>query len=733
VITHGHSALFELLQPLPDAFHTRNRKTFPPDSICHPHTRVHLIDKVLCWVNNNDGNPIFWLQGSVGSGKSAIAQTIAENFESLGQLGGSFFFFRGSNERGKILRLVPSLAYQLSRSLAGVGPIIEQALRRDPTLLSPSVSVGVQLQTLVLQPYRVACMTSTSTPTHFLFVIDGLDECSDHEETAEFINVFLTFARDHPDVPLRLFISSRVERHIHNCLKRSYVTLENLKSYSSHQDITLFMRTSFAQAARTDRVVGSYGQWPSEGDIERLAEHADGSFIFASTIVKFILGPAKDGLTPIDRLPLALNLNPGLDGLYMETLSRSENLPHFRQVMAHLVLLSEPQSIEWLSSVVGIKAYQISHILVDLQAILHVPGDDYTPVSFFHTSVVEFLQDPLRSGRFYVPSTALDQHYNRLLSLVESTPSSFNILKCVALELKSGEAVVSVVAKLLELSDNDVLLVLFQLGGILGITREWEWALEDDFALHDFFTIKPWHTTFNTFFADSRRSGRFSYSSADHEMLARRWVEVFVEARSIGKWTTNRFNTPKKVLSHFRSLVRERVCGGQDPCIHSSTIITYLEGAYPGLFDLVGSAYVLLEDCSRQHKMSAFPLPVIILHPDVSPLNFITIISIFHTLRMPSDDWLMEMRSPLLLARPSLLSEHRHIQLMSLSLRSFFSQSPLVTRPENRTEALCCCFHQLERALGWLQGGIGHQSTLEQTVTNVVLIPISAFSHSALR
>jgi hypothetical protein len=55
-----------------------------------------------------------------------------------------------------------------------------------------------------------------------------------------------------------------------------------------------------------------------------------GSFVLASTIFKFIVQPAteEDPRTPMDCLPLTQEMND-LDGLYFQTLTRLQHLPHF--------------------------------------------------------------------------------------------------------------------------------------------------------------------------------------------------------------------------------------------------------------------------------------------------------------------------------------------------------------------------------------------------------------------
>ncbi|KAJ2924168.1 hypothetical protein H1R20_g12926, partial [Candolleomyces eurysporus] len=67
----------------------------------------------------------------------------------------------------------------------------------------------------------------------FIIVIDGLDECEDRRGVEEFINYMLAFFEEHPTIPLRVFIASRVEQHIRACLETDGVVLGNLDSHSA--------------------------------------------------------------------------------------------------------------------------------------------------------------------------------------------------------------------------------------------------------------------------------------------------------------------------------------------------------------------------------------------------------------------------------------------------------------------------------------------------------------------
>ena len=63
--------------------------------MCHPNPRVAVLDRIMIWVEGGeDGEEaqIIWIFGPVGTGKSAIAQTIAERCLAAGLLLAAFFF-----------------------------------------------------------------------------------------------------------------------------------------------------------------------------------------------------------------------------------------------------------------------------------------------------------------------------------------------------------------------------------------------------------------------------------------------------------------------------------------------------------------------------------------------------------------------------------------------------------------------------------------------------------------
>ncbi|KAJ2927371.1 hypothetical protein H1R20_g9725, partial [Candolleomyces eurysporus] len=278
----------------------------------------------------------------------------------------------------------------------------------------------MQMQRLVYGPLKSAAGRGPvgSLAGHpFLIVIDGLDECNDKDEIEDLIDGMLAFFDENPFIPLRVFITSRVEQHIQSRLNVPGVLLDNLVDHCSNDDIAAFLDVLFQDARRRSPVIQAYvrehEEWPTPSEKQKLVKHIGGSFIFAWAVFKFIMESDTSNShpkTPMDRLPLTLKMNPGLDGLYAQVLARSEHIPHFLDIISTIALLEEPLPTSGIAELLGISTYEVVNVLVNLQAIIQVPGTDDTPVTICHTSLRNFLTTENRSGQFF----AHPHHHVRL-------------------------------------------------------------------------------------------------------------------------------------------------------------------------------------------------------------------------------------------------------------------------------------------------------------------------------
>ena len=152
-----------------------------------------------------------------------------------------------------------TLANQMAAAVPETAPFVQAAATASPGLKNfPVTSVAMQMQRLVYGPFKSATNRGSleSLAGHpFLIVIDGLDECEDKDEVGDLIDGMLAFFDEHPFIPLRVFITSRVEQHIQSHLNVPGVRLENLVDHCSDDDIATFLQVLFDDGCRRNLVI----------------------------------------------------------------------------------------------------------------------------------------------------------------------------------------------------------------------------------------------------------------------------------------------------------------------------------------------------------------------------------------------------------------------------------------------------------------------------------------------
>ncbi|KAJ3537219.1 hypothetical protein NMY22_g5684 [Coprinellus aureogranulatus] len=427
VLGAGQNDLLSLLNPIPDASHTRNRRLSGPDSACFPGTRRAVLDNICAWADNSTlgSNPhMMWIYGYAGCGKSAIAQEICKHFSDKNRLAASFFFSRNAGDRSRTTRFATTVAHQVAIAIPTTASIIERVVKANPGLLSNDMtSLSDQFEYLVYRPINAAKrerLPAFIRQKTYLIVLDGLDECEDRVEIATFIEELISFFSKSPRFPLRFLITSRVENHLHQRLHGSgQVCLLDLVEHTPDSDISAALDAAITKE-RNSRTFARDKSWPSAEEEAQLVKHIGGSFIFMTTIIRFLFDPeGTDGRTPMERLPLVLSLRPDFDGLYRAILEPWKDHPHFRDVVGTLALAQEPLSIAQISDILHINPPNVIQVLLNLHSIIRVPDDDRTPVTLWHTSLRDFLTAQDRSGALFTPT-----EYHRRLAYASITSAS---------------------------------------------------------------------------------------------------------------------------------------------------------------------------------------------------------------------------------------------------------------------------------------------------------------------
>ncbi|TFK59840.1 hypothetical protein BDN72DRAFT_851014 [Pluteus cervinus] len=368
---------------------------------CHPDTRIAVQDSLAAWRSNREAGPVRLISGWAGTGKTTIAQTMAEYWAKRGQLAASLFFSRSSKERSETDWVDTTILHQFFQ-ISGV-----------------DVDIGDFSQVFIWDIFvRVLVSASHSLPQPLVIVIDGLDECSTTNKQVHLLRKILN-SLDKLGSSTKFLISCRPERHLEDVFNEFAPKLGSSyriylgQSAEDNDDIRTFLRVSFDRICQHRRQDGAMsitdGPWPSQEEIEELVDRASGQFIFAETVVRFVDDETED---PVEMLNLVLEQRTpsfaAIDQLYIVILNRVEEKlnenrkpPELRQLMQNLILHVNhaPSSSLTVAEFWFDKVVTINILVKHLQAVLVRPTDAHgqdsqSLIQFRHKSFHDFLARP---------------------------------------------------------------------------------------------------------------------------------------------------------------------------------------------------------------------------------------------------------------------------------------------------------------------------------------------------
>jgi len=387
---------------------------------CLPGTREGILSEIKDWIDKTgeDVEQVFWLSGTAGKGKSAIAHTIANWFDERGGPGACFCFDRTREAERRHERIFTTMA----RDLADRDPIMRRTLARavlGDNELRHTKDITRQWEKLIIGPVDA----SQAIDAPVLMVIDALDESGDVRSREEILRMLAgklnPFSSEltKPSTNLRILVTSRPLDDIRDVLDAAshvrHVSLDDtshVSTESAEHDIQLYITTKLEDSR------GAF----NDGHFKELAQKSDGLFEWARLACEHIRGQNRVGVSPMKRFKDLVagsseRGTPLLDKMYRDILADimpedDEALVAFRSVMGQIIASLEPLSLSALNAMrlhftSGYGSCTVEDVIGPMGSLLTGTADSQTSVRPLHASFYDFLTDKSRSNKFYVDTS----------------------------------------------------------------------------------------------------------------------------------------------------------------------------------------------------------------------------------------------------------------------------------------------------------------------------------------
>ncbi|KAH8797315.1 hypothetical protein DL96DRAFT_998309 [Flagelloscypha sp. PMI_526] len=365
---------------------------------CTPGTRIAILQQLLDWsitLEPELKNSLFWLYGLAGTGKTTILRDICERLQKENILASSYFCSIQLSS-GDSRHLIPTITKHLASRLRTFKAAIVLQIINDPDLLS--ATLAPQFENLLCKPWKAAANVQNGSPT-MVVAIDALDECDRGEE---FLSLLLDAIDNGQLEGLRFIVTSRPVPRLLAKVRTlrpdsPQVSLHEVPKEEVGGDIKRYFEANLVLPPPR---------------IKELVAQADGLFIYASTLVKYLSPTQPLTSTELEeRLDNVLAQKPersSINSLYKQivdvALSLDDEQVRRRRwmILRAIICAAEPPSVKVVSGLLGVDSQVVAAVVESLYSVLFTVGAG-GPIYIFHASFHDFIVSCVKGAFWWHP------------------------------------------------------------------------------------------------------------------------------------------------------------------------------------------------------------------------------------------------------------------------------------------------------------------------------------------
>ena len=362
--------------------------------------RKWLYERIEEW-DKTSNQRLFWIVAGPGFGKSMFAANLQEQYNA--RIPAIQFVEWDKPDHSNPCRILKNLAFQLAVRY----PEYRTFVLQHPDVINKKLNEKNENELFDLLFCESTWMKIDGGQENVWVLIDALDEAN-----GEFENkIAQTLARHMDRMPkwMRFILTSRSDSKVKLPLQKFHPQIFDLEEYvkgKNSEDLLLYVRGELEKLH------------PTEDQVQQIVNKSQGVFLYLSLCVEGILN-GEYSLDHLDKLP------DGLSDFYYMTFTRlfHDRLDHYKKavlpILEVVVGSKEEVSISFARYCSEIDdEYAFLEAVREIEIICKkgtVEEHNKHTISFFHSSLKDWLTDYGNSGQYYVSHDIAEQRISRCL------------------------------------------------------------------------------------------------------------------------------------------------------------------------------------------------------------------------------------------------------------------------------------------------------------------------------